>query len=454
MNNIYRLHPQTEMRFDGLWGDLFAGHGGASEGYFLQTGRQPDFAANHNPVAIGVHQVNHPQTHHLCADVRALHPLEVTRGQRMRGLWLSPDCRHFSRSRGKAPVSKRIRSLAWEAAHWGATAQPDMMYLENVPEFLSWGPIIQNDRGEWVPDKRRAGKHFNSFTKELRRLGYDLGWKELLAADFGVPQTRRRLFMVMRRDGQQICWPEPTHGAPDSEGVRSGLLKPWRTAAECIDWSLPAPSVFDRARPLVDASAARITNGTYRYVINSESPFLLKGESLRKHLAANGTPSNRNQQVAAWLAKNYTGVVGQDLRQPMSTVTRRDHHALVTVAMEPVPAAPDQVAAFLVRYYSTGGQLSSLSQPMPTITSKARIGLVIVEGRAHYITDIRYRMLKPHELKIAMGFGPDYVIDRLPDGTRIPEDAQTAGLGNAVPPQLAAALIGANLHGNQWRAAA
>jgi len=228
--------------------DNFAGGGGASTGIELATGRSVDIAINHDPVAIAMHKANHPTTEHYCESVWEVDPKKSTFGRPVALCWLSPDCKHFSKAKGGKPVEKSIRGLAWVAVRWAATVRPRVIMLENVEEFKTWGPLLKDG----MPDPDRKGRTFNAFVNALKRQGYQVEWRELRACDYGAPTIRKRLFLIARCDGHPIVWPEPTHGAPESKEVKSGRLKPWRTAAEIIDWSLPCPSIFERKKPLAE----------------------------------------------------------------------------------------------------------------------------------------------------------------------------------------------------------
>jgi DNA (cytosine-5)-methyltransferase 1 len=457
--------------------DLFAGGGGASTGIEQAIGRPVDIAVNHDPEAISLHEVNHPQTRHFISDVFEVDPVAVTSGQPVGGLWLSPDCKHFSKAKGGKPVSKNIRGLAWIAIKWIKALKPThqhprVIWLENVEEFQTWGPLGEDDR----PCPLRKGETFNEWVGELRALGYRVEWRELRACDYGAPTIRRRLFLVARRDGLPIVWPEPTHGRPGSPAVMTGKLKPWRTAAECIDWSIPCPSIFERKKPLADATCRRIAAGIMRYVVNAAEPFIVPigyGEregqqprtaSIRQPLAT-AVGSNKHALVTAFLAKHYTGVVGSSLTDPMGTVTSVDHHSLVTSHLvklrgdnvggpvtEPLHTISAQgthhgeVRAFLVKCYSEGGQDQSLADPMHTIPTKDRMGLVTVTiaGEEWVIVDIGLRMLTPKELYPAQGFPANYRFETGATGERFTKTAQVRMCGNSVCPPLAQALVQAN----------
>ena len=250
--------------------DLFAGGGGASTGIEQAIGRHVDIAVNHDPEAVSLHTANHPQTKHFCCDVFEVNPVVATGGQPVGLLWASPSCTHFSKARGGKPVSKQLRSLAWVVVRWASKVRPRVVMLENVEEFQSWGPVGRDG----APCPRRRGHTFELWVQALRKLGYAVEWRELRAADYGTPTTRRRMFLVARCDGAPIVWPAPTHAQPDKSGAVPAGRKPWRSAAEFIDWSIPCPSIFERAKPLADATCRRIAKGLVRYVLEAAQPFI------------------------------------------------------------------------------------------------------------------------------------------------------------------------------------
>lgn len=301
MNNIFRLHPQPAFNFNGLVIDNFAGGGGASTGIELGLGRPVDIAINHDPEAVAMHDINHPHTKHFCESVWEVDPRVVVDGRPVDLCWFSPDCKHFSKAKGSAPVKKEIRGLAWVAIRYAATVKPKVIMLENVEEFVTWGPLA----GDGRPCPKNKGRTFSSFVNALRRLGYQVDWRELRACDYGAPTIRKRLFLIARCDGQPIVWPEPTHGDPASEAVKAKRLKPWCTAAEIIDWSLPCPSIFDRKRPLAEATLRRIARGIQRYVIESADPFIV-GVGGR---AGQSRPRNAKEPMATITAKADAALV-------------------------------------------------------------------------------------------------------------------------------------------------
>lgn len=430
--------------------DLFAGGGGASTGIELATGRYVDIAVNHDPQAVAMHETNHPQTRHFCEDVFEVDPVAVTKGKPVGLLWASPDCKHFSKAKGGKPVSRKIRSLAWVVVKWARLVRPRVICLENVEEFQTWGPLTGD-----LPDPARKGETFRRWVAELEKLGYVVQYKELRACDFGAPTIRKRLFLVARCDGLPIIFPQPTHGKG---------LKPYKTAAEIIDWSIPCPSIFGRAKPLSDNTLRRIANGVVRFVVNAQKPFVVKdcaklliqmgyGDNegrrvldLNKPLGTVTSGGNKFALVSAFLAKHYSGVVGTRVNNPVGTITTVDHHSLVTVGMSDVPTdRAEEVRAFLINYYGTG-MSSAVNEPLNTCTGHVHSGLVAVriDGKEYAIADIGLRMLQPHELYAAQGFPAGYVFDRSGNGAPLSKEAQIRMCGNSVCPPVAAALVKAN----------
>ena len=415
--------------------DLFAGAGGASEGIRQAFGRDPDIAINHDPIAVSMHEANHPSTRHYVSDVFEVDPIAATGGRPVGLLWASPDCKHFSKAKGGKPRSKKIRSLAWVVVKWAKAVRPRVIILENVEEFVTWGPLARN--GQPCPD--RKGRTFDRWIAQLRGQGYRVEWKELRACDYGAPTIRKRFFLIARCDQLPLRWPAPTHGKPDSIGVRKRKLLPWRTAAECIDWSIPVPSIFERAKPLAEATLRRIAAGVQRYVLDAAEPYFVtyaqQGGANRPATAplhtVTASTKDQNCLVAAFLAKHYTGVVGSDLRAPIGTVTSVDHHSLVN--------------ALLIKYYGNDEHGQSVSEPMHTVPTRDRFGLVAVTGQRYAITDIGMRMLQPRELFRAQGFPDTYQIDIGADGRRFTKTQQVRACGNSVCPPIARALVAANV---------
>jgi len=475
------LYPE---RGPGLIVDLFAGGGGASVGISDALGLEPDIAINHDPVALAVHSANHPWTRHLAADVWEVDPREATGGRPVWLLWSSPDCCHFSRAKGSKPRESGRRSLADVVVKWARLSKPSIICLENVQEFSEWGPLCS----EGLPIPERKGEEFDRWLGELRAEGYAVEWRTLDASRYGAPTSRRRLFLVARRDGEAIRWPAPTHGGDGQP--------PLRAAAECIDWSIPCPSIFltpaevkamglKCKRPLAEKTLARIAEGIKRFVIEAESPFIVPEEAAAAALIQSGWGEREGQAprvldieqplntipaggckaalVAAFLTKHYTGVYGQGLDKPTGTITAADHHALTAASIikvnhggegfrgqsveEPLRTVTATqrgdalVRAFLAKYYGSAvGQ--SLDDPLHTATAKARFGLVTVAGEDYRIIDIGMRMLEPHELLRAQ-FG------RFAEGYDL-SAAKTKKdkirlIGNSVCPDVAAALVRANV---------
>jgi len=315
--------------------DNFAGGGGTSTGLEAAFGRPVDIAINHDPEALAMHAINHPHTKHLCESVWDIDPIKVTNNQPVALVWLSPDCKHFSKAKGGKPVEKKIRGLAWVTLRWAAKCKPRVIMLENVEEFKTWGPLMQDEEGNWKPDPAKRGKTFDSFVRQLQAHGYKVEHRELRASDHATPTIRKRFFLVARRDGLPIRWPEATHGAPDSPGVRAGRLLPHRTAAECIDWSLPCQSIFDRKRPLADATLRRIAKGIMRYVVDAEKPFIVGA----------GGPAYSGKPVSA--------------SQPFGTLTTENHRAVVVPSIVPVT-------------HQGGVRSESINEPFRTITGAQR----------------------------------------------------------------------------------
>ncbi|HEJ7241527.1 TPA: DNA cytosine methyltransferase [Serratia marcescens] len=356
--------------------DNFAGGGGASTGIELATGRSVDIAINHDVNAIAMHTTNHPETLHYCESVFDIDPVVATAGRPVGLAWFSPDCRHFSKAKGSAPVRKEIRGLAWIVIRWALRTRFRCGYLENVEEFKTWGPLVADSDGNERPCSARSGETFQAFVAMLSNgitanhpalseccetlgieigsddhqrlihgLGYAVDFRELRACDYGAPTIRKRFFMVMRCDSKPVVWPEPTHGDPKSLEVQSGKLKPWRTAAECIDWSIPCPSIFERKRPLAENTLRRIARGLQRFVLDSPAPFIVK---------CNHTSSKTS----------YDCFRGQSLDEPLQTITKTHGYALVT---------PMIVGAGGSEYQ---GKPRGVDQPMHTVLKESRAALV------------------------------------------------------------------------------
>ncbi|MCM3241310.1 DNA cytosine methyltransferase [Cytobacillus oceanisediminis] len=420
--------------------DNFAGGGGASTGIEMATGLSVDIAINHDPAAIAMHKVNHPDTEHYCESVWDVDPKEAVKGRKVGLAWFSPDCKHFSKAKGGKPVEKKIRGLAWIAVKWAIAVRPRVIMLENVEEFKTWGPLKDG-----YPDESQKGKTFQSFVKALESLGYEVQFKELRACDYGAPTIRKRFFMVARCDGKPIIWPEPTHGDPESLAVKAGKVRPWRPASDIIDWDIGTPSIFERKRPLADNTLRRIARGIERFVLNNPKPFIVRigqtgfgGDRLQYELEKPLTTITTKAEhclVTPFLATYYTettknGVRGQTLNEPIATIPTANRFGLVN--------------AFLTKYYGSDiGQ--NIDEPLHTVTTRDRFGLVTLKGQNYQIADIGMRMLQPHELYAAQGFPSNYIIDRDFEGKPYPKTQQVARCGNAVPPPFAEALVRANM---------
>ena len=356
MHDILRP-PKPQLRLglhDELIVDNFAGGGGASLGIEMALGRSPDIAINHDPMALAMHAMNHPQTQHLCEDVFAVDPVLVCAGRPVGLAWFSPDCKHHSKAKGGKPRDKKIRGLAWVAVRWAATVRPRVIVLENVEEFKHWGPLLANNQ----PCPRRKGRTFQHFVGRLRKQGYHVEWRELRASELGTPTIRRRLFLVARCDGKPIHWPAPTHGPG---------LKPFLTAASCIDWTIPCPSIFltpEEARPLrikrplAEATLRRIARGLFRYVIDAADPFIVPYHSARRpgddrvrglgHPLPVQTTENRFGLVVPVVAsiaygetsangKHRWGIGSHSAAAPLGTVTGSNNFALLAAHITKFP---------------------------------------------------------------------------------------------------------------------
>ena len=368
--------PAQTSFFEEIAVDGFCGGGGWSTGFELGIGRPVDIGINHSAAAIAQHMKNHPYTKHYQSDIFEVDPVEACQGRKVGWAHFSPDCKHFSRAKGAKPVSKQIRSLAWVVVQWAAAVQPRIISMENVPEFLTWGPCIalrgpngrvmkrvtfvdkdgeetvqfvEAEPGENVPlklrvltpDPKRKGKTFKQFVAHLENLGYTVEWGDLIASDYGAPTSRRRLFLLARRDGNPIVWPKPTHGDPKSIEVQSGQLKPWRTAADIIDWSIPCPSIFERKKPLAENTLKRIAKGLQKFVIDNPEPFIVQVN----HSGGEFRGQGLDKPMPTVTAKHGFGVVtpyvvgicqqggGDRVRtaeEPLSTICTKNEHCVVT----------------------------------------------------------------------------------------------------------------------------
>jgi len=367
-----KLHP--------LFIDGFAGGGGASTGIGQALGRDVDIAINHSPTAIAIHKANHPDTEHHCTDIRTpFLPRTATRGRPVAGAWFSPDCKEYSKAKGGPVKDRSIRALCWEVIHWLEETLPDVGYLENVEEFEYAAPLDSN--GVPLPDHK--GREFKRFKRSIRRLGYRVQHRLLIACKYGTPTSRKRLYMIFRRDGKPIVWPKPTHGPANDPRVLAGKLLPYRTAAECIEWSIPCPSIFERDRELAEATKRRIAHGVMRYVVNAKRPFLVPlthqgsirvndtAEPFRTITGAHrGEIAVSDIEIAPHITKFRGGAVGSDMADPAPTVTANGSPA------RPAGATPlgmvEAKLAPIITHGQHGGRNHRADQPHHTIAASKK----------------------------------------------------------------------------------
>lgn len=371
---------------DGIVIDMFAGGGGASEGIREALGREVDIAVNHDLKALMMHKMNHPGALHLKEDVFNVKLDEYVKGRHVSLMWASPDCTHFSRARGGRPRSQHIRMLPWAVYEQSRRILPDVVVCENVAEIQTW-------------------EDYADFVRSMRSLGYTFECRELVAADYGAPTSRRRWYAVFRRDGCVTAWPTRTRARAGT--LDAMTLPAWEPVSKCIDFSDVGESVFGRKRPLAEATMRRIEAGIERFVAHGDRQFI--------------TQFNNH-------------CVGQRVSEPLRTITcSPGHFGLVT--------------AFLVSYYGNERDADSVDEPLRTITCHDRFGLVTCQrdGRTYQLADVRLRMLRPEELKLAQGFPAGYVIDRYADGTRVPKSEQVRRIGNSVVPLMARRIVEANV---------
>lgn len=544
--------------FDEIIVDNFAGGGGASTGIELATGRPIAIAINHDPNAILMHETNHPYTVHLQTSVWDVDPVEVCAGRPVGLAWFSPDCKHFSKAKGSALVDRNIRGLAWIVLRWAGTVRPRVIILENVEEFKTWGPVRKGN-----PVKSKNGRTFRKWLSQLEALGYKVEHRELIAADFGAPTTRKRFVLIARCDGQPIRWPERTHAPRNSEEVKSGKCLPWRSAAEIIDWSAPMYSIFatkaeiknkygvNAVRPLADNTLRRVIRGVAKFTIKSGKPFIVDcnhgGDGhARETIEPLNTVTGKYTggicvtEFAPFTFSNTGGSVGAGADEPVHTVRTSGGQILAAANLmsigqtgggnrirdisDPAPTAVSKqeaclVTANLMQYHTEKAETvraSNLNDALPTVTaidhnaltaahivefkgqdigqcpdkplrtitaSAGEFGIAAVRaarytpgaalgywpdvrsllnkycgyhladdeilllavcGIWYYIHDISLRMLTPRELYNAMGFPPDYIIDRDYTGKPYPKTQQVARCGNAVCPPMASAVVRAN----------
>lgn len=401
--------------------DNFAGGGGASTGIELATGYSVDIAINHDPEAIKMHKANHPNTKHYCENVWAIDPVKACNGHPVGLAWFSPDCKHFSKAKGGKPKDKNIRGLAWVALRWAGLVRPRVIMLENVEEFKTWGPL---NRGHH-PIKEKQGKTFERFVQQLRNLGYEVEFRELIAADYGAPTMRKRFFMVARCDGKPIVWPEPTHGPADSEAVKVGLLKPYVGAYTQIDFSRPCPSIFDTSeeikekygiravRPLAQKTMDRIARGFKKFILDNPEPFIIQcnhGGERRPNDIREPMPTITGKHGYG-IVEPYMVQIGQtgftkdrskDVREPLTMIVSKNEHCLIEPMLAPymgtnttnhpggnckdpihtITTGNQQclISPTLIQYHSEtskdGVRGQTIKDPIMTVDSSNRYGLV------------------------------------------------------------------------------
>lgn len=393
--------------------DNFAGGGGASTGIELATGYSVDIAINHDPEAIKMHKANHPNTKHYCENVWAVDPVKACNGHPVGLAWFSPDCKHFSKAKGGKPKDKNIRGLAWVALRWAGLVRPRVIMLENVEEFKTWGPLNRRHH----PIKSKQGRTFEKFVQQLTDLGYEVQFKELVAADYGAPTMRKRFFMIARCDGKPIIWPEPTHAPADSEEVKKGLLKPYVGVYTQLDFSLPCPSIFDTSeeikekygiravRPLAQKTMDRIARGLKKFVLDNPEPFIIQcnhGGERRPNDIREPMPTITGKHGYG-IVEPYMVQIGQtgftkdrskDVREPLTTIVSKNEHCLISPTLiqyhsetskdgvrgqtieDPIMTVDSSnryglVASFLQKYYDGGykGAGDTLENPLPTVTA-------------------------------------------------------------------------------------
>ena len=393
--------------------DNFAGGGGASTGIEMATGYSVDIAINHDPEAIKMHKANHPNTKHYCENVWAVDPVKACNGHPVALAWFSPDCKHFSKAKGGKPKDKFIRCLAWVACRWAGLVQPRVIMLENVEEFKTWGPLGRRHH----PIKAKQGETFQKFVQQLTDLGYEVQFRELIAADYGAPTMRKRFFMIARCDGKPIVWPEPTHAPADSEEVKAGLKKPYVGAYTQIDFSRPCPSIFDTSeeikekygiravRPLAKKTMDRIARGLKKFVLDNPEPFIIQcnhGGERRPNDIREPMPTITGKHGYG-IVEPYMVQIGQtgftkdrskDVREPLTTIVSKNEHCLISPTLiqyhsetskdgvrgqtieDPIMTVDSSnryglVTSFLHKYYDGGykGAGETVENPLPTVTA-------------------------------------------------------------------------------------
>lgn len=417
--------------------DCFAGGGGASVGIEMALGRQVDIAINHDPDAILMHKTNHPWTLHIEEDIFKVDMKKYVKDRHVSLMWASPDCTSHSKAKGGKPREKGLRILPWAVFKHARQILPDVIIMENVEEIQDWGPL--DNQGH--PIKERKGEDYHKFITAMKSLGYQFDCRELIAADYGAPTTRKRWYAIFRRDGKPILWSNPTR-----------TKETWEPISKYIDWTDLGKSIFDRKKPLAEATQRRIARGIEKFIINNPDPYILadkyaapfliqyhsetkseyvRGQNVTEPIKTIDT-SNRYGLVTAFITKYYKTGTGQEINEPIHTITTSPGHFGL-------------VSAFLIKYYGTGtGQ--NIKEPIGTIVTKDRFGLVtvMIKGEPYRIEDIYLRMLKPEELKLGQGLPEDYIINRDYTGKSYPIAKQVACIGNSVVPIMAQKLVEAN----------
>lgn len=472
--------------------DAFAGGGGASVGIEMALGRPVDIAINHDPQAIRMHKVNHTNTLHLTEDIFSVDLEKYVEGRHVALMWASPDCTSHSKAKGGQPRNHGLRILPWAVYKHAKKILPDVIIMENVEEIQQWGPLDKN--GKPIPECR--GEEYERFVGKMQGLGYDFDSRELVAADYGAPTTRKRWYAIFRRDGRSIVWPDPTHSKTGGDGK-----KKWVPVSEVLDFDDLGQSIFGRKKPLAGNTMRRIARGIEKFVINNTNPFMIqvnhggdnfRGQSVHepiptitgKHGFGVVTPymiqyhsettasgvrgqavsdpvqtidtSNRYGLVSAFLTKFYKTGIGQDMFEPLHTITTSPGHfgqiSILAVDYKHLQAAgvdeetarkATWVSQFIMEYYGSGtGQ--QVTESLHTIVTKDRFALITIFGNQYVILDIFLRMLTPEELKLAQGFPKDYIIDRDYAWKPYPKSEQVKRIGNSVVPIMAEVLVSAN----------
>lgn len=429
--------------------DNFAGGGGASTGIEIAMGRSVDIAINHDPAAIAMHRANHPTTKHYIEDVWAVDPVEACEGRPVALAWFSPDCKHHSKAKGGKPVDKNIRGLAWVAVKWAQAVHPRVIMLENVEEFMDWGPLTADNR----PDPERKGETFREFVQALERCGYFVDYRLLRACDYGAPTIRKRFFLIARCDGRPIVWPEPTHAEPGTLEVMAGLKQPWIPVSDVLDFSLPCPSIFASSeeiyaqygiravRPLSDKTLRRIARGVMKFVVNNPHPFIVQvnhgGDGFRGQEISDPldtiTAKHGTGVVTPVLVRNNENAAGSDARDPIGTITTGGHHMLISPS--------------LIQYHDEqGGNVrgQTVDKPVMTVDSSNRYGLIEPfliqtgygerEGQKPRVLDMKNPLgtvvALSNKFAMAAAFMTQFNNNSIGQGMDRPLNTVTAGIGH------------------------